>query len=59
MNIEAKRSALVVGTTGFIGTELVKLLCNSEEYGRVKMIVSFSKKAKGRTFHHNDRSGGK
>ena len=39
MNMEAKRSALVVGATGFIGTELVKLLCNSEEYGRVKMIV--------------------
>ncbi|WP_052648729.1 NAD(P)H-binding protein [Paenibacillus sp. E194] len=39
MIIEAKRSALVVGATGFIGTELVKLLCNSKEYGRVKMIV--------------------
>lgn len=39
MNMEAKRSALVVGATGFVGSELVKLLCNSEEYGLVKMIV--------------------
>ncbi|MFW5434679.1 NAD(P)H-binding protein [Paenibacillus apiarius] len=39
MNMVAKRSALVVGATGFVGTKLVQLLCNSKEYGRVKLIV--------------------
>lgn len=39
MKMEAKRSALVVGATGFVGTELVKLLCNSVEYDSVKIIV--------------------
>jgi len=37
--MEAKRSALVVGATGLVGSELVKLLCNNEEYDRVKIIV--------------------
>ena len=33
------RSALVVGATGLVGTELVKLLCNDEKYDMVKVIV--------------------
>jgi len=37
--MEAKRSAIVVGATGLVGTELVKLLCNSEEFDLVKIIV--------------------
>jgi len=37
--MEAKRSALVVGATGLVGSELVKMLCNSEKYDVVKVIV--------------------
>ena len=32
------RSALVVGATGLVGSALVKLLCESEEYASVNVI---------------------
>lgn len=33
------RSALVVGATGLVGSELVRLLCDSEEYAAVNVIA--------------------
>ncbi|WMT43186.1 oxidoreductase [Paenibacillus sp. D2_2] len=37
--MKTTRSALVVGATGLVGIDLVKLLCNSEKYDLVKIIV--------------------
>lgn len=36
--MKAMRSALVVGATGLVGSALVKLLCNSDEYVAVNVI---------------------
>lgn len=37
--MQDKRSALIVGATGLVGTELVKLLCDSDQYDLVKVVV--------------------
>ncbi|MER1959466.1 MAG: oxidoreductase, partial [Solibacillus sp.] len=36
--MKTMRSALVVGATGLVGSSLVKLLCESEEYAAVNVI---------------------
>src|SRR5690606_29231739 len=37
-HMKTMRSALVVGATGLVGSSLVKLLCESEEYAAVNVI---------------------
>lgn len=38
MNIENKKTALVIGATGLVGTQLLKLLLNDNKYVKVKIF---------------------